>query len=247
MGLLKKAVEFDREGRLKKINFPPGKWIPEPEGSITPDRFVRYKIQCFVDKHSDSSTDSCEYRDDFSRLQKFILDFKAEGYGVSKRFDIHDDTEHRLVIYRQEVKTLMHASVLLSRIEYIPPGTWYLAQTPDGVIGRDINGFFVNPFIRTGSLHLACGRQKMSRPVYEEDGFSCCANKEDKFRLTALLKEFGYDECLTLLMKCGRCGYESPVHTRAGSFKRECYCCGAKNNVRRDPIKVETGSTTVEI
>ena len=47
-------------------------------------------------------------------------------------------------------------------------------------------------------------------------------------------------------MKCGRCGYESPVETQAGAI-RECYCCGVTNKGQRGNINVFVGSKKVEI
>jgi len=63
----------------------------------------------------------------------------------------------------------------------------------------------------------------------------------------ATLKKQGQYSRLILLMKCGHCGYESPVETQAGAFTRECYCCGTKNNCSRGAVNVIMGSSMVEI
>lgn len=53
---------------------------------------------------------------------------------------------------------------------------------------------------------------------------------------------------LLMLMKCSLCEYESPVETQAGSFTRECYCCGTENICHRMGVHVFLiGTGEVEI
>jgi hypothetical protein len=63
----------------------------------------------------------------------------------------------------------------------------------------------------------------------------------------AYLKHSGEYAKLVLLMKCGRCGYESPIETQAGRIERECYCCGTKNKGERGNINVFVQGKIVEI
>ena len=63
----------------------------------------------------------------------------------------------------------------------------------------------------------------------------------------AQLRKLGEYASLILLMKCGNCGYESPVETNAGSLTRECYACGAKNTGHRAAIQLFFDGKFVQI
>ena len=65
-------------------------------------------------------------------------------------------------------------------------------------------------------------------------------------RNTAITKTQGYAK-LILLMKCGACGYESPVETEPGDMLRECYCCGTTNKTSRGSVTIFLGTNRVDI
>ena len=57
---------------------------------------------------------------------------------------------------------------------------------------------------------------------------------------TAVIKKSGQYAKLILMMKCGHCGYESPIETEAGEIERQCYYCGTINKTHRGAINVHT-------
>lgn len=136
--------------------------------------------------------------------------------------------------------SLLHATELLKTVGSIPDLTYYVVETPDGTLGRDMLGFYTEAPIGTKDLHLEV-------PAAEKtvDSQSLTAFGDHAFKsqgMVAMLQSRGQYARFVLLMECGRCGYKSPVETVAGPMERQCYCCGAMNTTTRAPITVYGGS-----
>jgi len=148
--------------------------------------------------------------------------------------------------YSRPAASLLEATEILRRTEWIPGLTYYTVDTPDGSLGCDMNGYYTEAPLKTKNLRLAAppavsGTVEFSSLKMFGDGFQ---NQS----VVASLKQAGKYARLVLLMECGRCGYQSPVETQAGSLVRECYCCGANNTGSRGSVSViVSGGRTVEI
>ena len=138
--------------------------------------------------------------------------------------------------YSQNAGSLYAASEILKNLGSIPPQTYFLVDTPDGTLGRDINGFFTESPVKTQNLKVEnpCGEtdtvQSQSLKGYGD------MNKNQTG--VAYQKMSGQYARLILMMKCGKCGYESPVETEAGDIERECYYCGIKNKTYRGKLNI---------
>lgn len=147
--------------------------------------------------------------------------------------------------YTQRASSLLEAAELLKKVDRIPGVTYYVVETPDGSLGRDMNGFYTEAPIKTENLCVECKRESAPSEV------QCLSLKDfgnmiENQRNTAITKTQGY-ATLILLMKCAACGYESPIETEAGSMVRQCYCCGTRNKASRAGVTVFLGSRQVEI
>jgi len=144
----------------------------------------------------------------------------------------------------QRASSLLEAAELLRKIGSIPGRTYYVVETPDGNLCRDTNAFYTESPLKTQNLRAGCRRGNADEVqcLSLTDFGDMMANQ----RNTAITKTQGYAK-LILLMKCGSCGYESPVETEAGSFARECYCCGARNRANRGAVNVFLGTSMVQI
>ena len=147
--------------------------------------------------------------------------------------------------FTQKASSLLDATELLKKVDRIPNLTYYLVETPDGSLGRDMNGFYTEAPIKTGNLRIECRRDNVPSEV-QCLSLTDYGNMMENQRNTAITKMQGYAK-LILLMKCGACGYESPVETEAGSLIRQCYCCGTKNKASRAPVSVFLGTRQVDI
>jgi hypothetical protein len=147
--------------------------------------------------------------------------------------------------YTQEASSLLQAVESLKKISSVPQLTYYVVETPDGTLGRDVNGYYTEAPIRTHNLRVQARCDKTETvELVSLKGFG---NEVANLNCAAFLKKSGQYSRLVLLMKCGNCGYESPVETQAGTLVRECYCCGVKNKGHRGSVNVFIGSGTVEI
>ncbi len=147
--------------------------------------------------------------------------------------------------YSQKADSLLQAAEILKKIDAIPELAYYVVDTPDGSLGRDINGFYTEAAIRTKNLTVESRRAKSEAvEVSSLMGFGDVLKNQMS---VALLKKAGDYARLVLLMKCGQCGYESPVETQPGSLARECYCCGVENEGDRGNVYVYLGAEKVEI
>ena len=147
--------------------------------------------------------------------------------------------------YTQKANSLLQAAEILKKIDSVPQLTYYVVNTPDGSLGRDLQGYYTEAPIKMKNIIVESGCGKS-----EAVQFSSLKDFGNKFAnqtTVAHLKSVGKYSRLILLMKCGHCGYESPVETQPGSLVRECYCCGAENRGHRGEINIILGSHTVGI
>ena len=147
--------------------------------------------------------------------------------------------------YSQKAGSLLAASEILKNLDSIPSQTYYLVDTPDGTLGRDINGFFTEAPIKTANLKIdnPCGKTE-SVQAQSLMGFGNMVNNQNG---AALQKVRGQYAKLILMMKCGQCDYEFPIETVAGNIERQCYHCGTNNKTHRGSISVHTANGTVEV
>ena len=147
--------------------------------------------------------------------------------------------------YSQNADNLLLATEILKQLTSIPPQTYYMVDTPDGTLGRDINGFFTEAPINTANLKIdnPCG---ITESV-QAQSLMGYGNMIDNQKSVALLKKTGQYAKLVLMMKCGQCGYESPIEATVGDLERQCYSCGTNNKTHRGSIKVFTANGEVEI
>ena len=147
--------------------------------------------------------------------------------------------------YSQKANSLLEATEVLKKVESIRGLSYYVVETADGALGRDTNGFYTEAPIKTKGIALASMGDKREPVEFESlmDYGDPSSNKQG----VAALKVQGQYARFVLMMKCGSCGYESPVETEAGSLVRECYCCGAENSGSRGAIFVALGSRMVNI
>lgn len=137
-------------------------------------------------------------------------------------------------------KSLFEAAEFLKDLPSIPPMTYYLVDTPDGTLGRDMDDFFTEQPIKTKNLTVAAPERG---PAAVE--FASLTSFGDGIKsqgAVANMKAAGRYANFILLMECGRCGYKSPVETEGGHLERQCYCCGATNDGMRGMISVISGN-----
>ncbi len=145
----------------------------------------------------------------------------------------------------QSAGSLLEATEMLAKVENIPGLTYYVVETPDGNLGRDMNGFYTEAQIKTKDLHLAT-QGAASAPV-ESESLTMFGDLMGNQSSVAAVRQSGGHAKLVLMMECGRCGYKSPVETQAGDMERECYCCGTINTSFRGNVNVFLGGKMVEI
>ena len=148
------------------------------------------------------------------------------------------------IYYTQKGECLLEAAELLKKIGSIPGNTYYVVETPDGNLCRDMNALYTEAPLKTRGLRVGLGRDNPNKVqcLSLTDFGDTMANQ----RNTAITKTQGYAK-LILLMECGACGYKSPVETEPGEMLRQCYCCGATNKTRRGAVSVFLGSQMVQI
>ena len=138
--------------------------------------------------------------------------------------------------FYQKANSLLSASEILKKIDSVPERSYYKVETPYGTLGRDMNGFYTESPLKTKNLANYLGSS--SSEGVEFSGLRDFGNPKGNYQSIAYLKSTGQYAKLVLLMECGRCGYESPVETEAGSLVRECYCCGTENTGNRGNVNL---------
>jgi len=147
--------------------------------------------------------------------------------------------------FTQNAGSLLAASEILKKIANIPQLTYYQIDTPDGTLGRDINGFYTTALLKTAGLKTDFSLKK--NEIVASQSLLDFGNMMMNQSTVAMLKQTGQYAKLILMMKCGQCNYESPVETEAGDFTRQCYCCGTANKNNRMAIKVFMQKGLVEL
>jgi hypothetical protein len=145
--------------------------------------------------------------------------------------------------YEQSASSLLEAAEILKTLDAIPRLTYYTVTTPDGSLGRDCQGFYAEAPLKTKNLTVGA-RSDRSKAV-EFSSLKLAGDPLQNQTSVALLKKKGQYARFVLLMKCGECGYESPVETQAGSLVRQCYCCGTENTGQRGTVSVVLGAGLV--
>ncbi|MDR0594548.1 MAG: hypothetical protein LBG60_15130 [Bifidobacteriaceae bacterium] len=143
------------------------------------------------------------------------------------------------------VPTLFKATEVLRDLASVPPNTYYVCETPDGALGRDIIGFYTEAPLKTSGITPDAPAADQS-PVRASSLKAFGDGVKSQYSV-ATLKSIGDYAAFVLQMECGRCGYQSPVETERGTFQRQCYACGTVNTVQRGRIQVITQSGPVDI
>ncbi|MDR1688761.1 MAG: hypothetical protein LBS21_09165 [Clostridiales bacterium] len=148
--------------------------------------------------------------------------------------------------YSAKAPSLCFAGEILSQLTNVPPMTYYMVDTPDGTLGRDIVGFFTEAPIKTKGLSTKYRTYGLTGAVSAESlmGYGDFVKMHS---IAAATKMNGQYTKLVMMMKCGHCGYESPVETQAGDMERECYFCGTNNKTTRGGVSVFTAKGLVEL
>ncbi len=149
--------------------------------------------------------------------------------------------------YSTKLNSLLEANEALKRLEAIPALTYYLADTPDGTLGRDIEGYFTEAPVKTKGLYTKNRAYGKAGEAVESESLKGFGDIFKVQQMVAHQKVSGQYAKLVLMMKCGHCGYESPVETEAGDLERECYFCGTNNKAHRGSVNVFIGGGVVEI
>ncbi|MEW6242431.1 MAG: hypothetical protein AB1564_16640 [Chloroflexota bacterium] len=158
-------------------------------------------------------------------------------------WNFHQSGNHRY--YSQAAGNLYQAAETLKAIPDIPGLTYYVVDTPDGTLGRDMNGFYTEAPIKTRDIAAEASQEKSD--AVECSSLTEFGNMFQNQVAVAQIIRMGQYARLVLLMKCGNCNYESPVETQAGPFTRECYYCGVENQCHRASINVVSESGAIEI
>ncbi|MDR2921535.1 MAG: hypothetical protein LBV72_19485 [Tannerella sp.] len=149
--------------------------------------------------------------------------------------------------YSKRVNSLVEACEILKQLSSISPMTYYLVDTPDGTLGRDIVGFFTESPLKTKGIRTKYSCYGKSGVSVEAQSLKDYGDMLKTQSTVATLKASGQYGVLVLMMKCGQCGYESPIETNAGDMERECYFCGTNNKSHRGEVNVFTMQGMVKI
>jgi hypothetical protein len=145
-------------------------------------------------------------------------------------------TKGDATFHAQRGPTLLYAAETLKKLGDIPGLTYYVVETLDGSLGRDVFGFYTETPIK--AFGLAPGSTVGVDTSVEMGRLSASGDQMKQASTIANIRSVGKYACLVLMMECGRCGYESPVETEPGPLSRQCYCCGASNTGSRGSITV---------
>jgi hypothetical protein len=147
--------------------------------------------------------------------------------------------------YSCQASSLYVATELLRNLPSIPPNTYYVVDTPDGSLGRDVFGFYTEEPIKTSRLKIEV--TDLDGPPVDAASLTEFGDAGKSMMSVATLKSVGQYARFVLQMECGRCGYRSPVETEEGHFDRQCYMCGTVNHTTRGKLLVTTQQGVLEI
>lgn len=187
-------------------------------------------------------------REKLSVARSDVITFDANGRVAEINITAGKWKEKRVgksCYFTQDGRSLLQATEILKSIHSIPSLTYYLVETPDGELGRDICGFYTTAPLKTSGLKMETSRP--AAVTVECASLTAFGKDQEIIQAVAYLKSIGEYATLVLLMECGRCGYKSPVETEGGDFERQCYACGATNRCHRGDINVFVGSQAVQI
>lgn len=168
---------------------------------------------------------------------------KTQAIVQKGKWELNSRGDNRF--FEQKAKNLYQATEILKSVSTIPGLTYYVVDTPDGTLGRDMNGFYTEAAIKTKDIVV--NSKQINLEAVERSSLMGFGNMMQNHTAVAQLTATGQYAKVVLLMKCGNCGYESPVETQAGLFSRECYHCGVTNKCHRGAINIFLGSKMVEI
>jgi hypothetical protein len=149
--------------------------------------------------------------------------------------------------YTKKADSLIIASEILKELSAVPPMSYYLVDTPNGTLGRDIVGFFTESQVKTRGIQSNYRCYGKSLESVEAKSLINYGDMVKTQSSVAALKAHGQYAKLILMMKCGHCGYESPIETEEGNMERECYFCGTNNKTQRGAVTVFTMQGEVKI
>ena len=69
------------------------------------------------------------------------------------------------IYYTQRASSLLEATEILKQVDRISNLTYYVVVTPDGSLGRDMNGFYTEAPINTENITVAGGRDNALKDV----------------------------------------------------------------------------------
>jgi hypothetical protein len=164
-------------------------------------------------------------------------------FGSSGKWQMHQTGSNKY--YRGSAGTLFEATETLNGLNQVPSLTYYIVETPDGNLGRDCEGFYTEAPLKTQGVRLKTKDGVGARVEFESLVFP--GNVMLGAQMVAQLRSSGGYAKLIFTMKCGRCGYDSPVEADAGTVSRECYRCGATNTGQRMSINLATPKGYTEV
>jgi len=180
-----------------------------------------------------------------TKCGKTIETVIGEGLNDGSQWTMRGNAQAKY--YSKKADSLASACEMLKKLASIPPMTYYLVDTPNGTLGRDIVGFFTESPIGTKGIQTSyryCGKGGES---VEAQSLKDFGNMIQTQSTVAAIKSSGQYAKLILMMKCGHCGYESPVETQEGEMERECYFCGTNNKTHRGGVNVFTARGVVKL
>jgi hypothetical protein len=149
--------------------------------------------------------------------------------------------------YSKRADNLVNACEILKQLPSIPPMTYYLVDTPDGTLGMDKTGFFTESLLKTKGLQTNYRCYGKSGESVDSQSLMDFGDEMRTQSAIANLKVHGQYGAYILMMKCGHCGYDSPIETQEGYMERECYFCGTNNKTHRCKVYITTMYGLVEL
>jgi hypothetical protein len=218
---------------------PPADWYADPAGH---HQFRYWDGSAWTDHVADNgqaSVDPLSSPEEEAGPVEFDEDGHVKKIALPESGHWGIERKGQYTYYARPANTLLEATELLRKVEQIPGLTYYAVDTPDGSLGRDMNGFYTDGPLKTKDLHLVTSAA-VPEPI-EFESLTVFGDPVTNQSVVASMKHAGEYARFILQMECGRCGYRSPVETEAGGLTRQCYCCGAENSGFRGIMSVMIG------